>query len=443
MVIAGLAFPGAQAQTLIELATPHVQAAEKSRDTQKLWGRIGGSEAERASARILHDQLKPYVDRVTLEDFTFNAHRPDNWKLETDSGLLFTSAMPAPFDARFPLDTPLNEVVNVTGHDDWTIAKDKWAFAEAKMPYGPARTSVRIDLLYQKAIAAGSTGFIFSLPTPPGQWQVVVPVDKPYSKPDTFFENSIRPIPSFCIDAEDGARLKEAIETNKKLSSAFSYPSDIQQQALNTVGYLEGSRKTTILLMAHLDSFFTGACDDATGLAVLVDLARRLSKIPKEQRNVSFIFAGISAHHDEAAGMHELIASDPERYASIESVILLEHLDAQHGDMSGKAKWPRNLNNYRAAYVGDEDWPEIHNPVSKLVTNTGLMTAPVTFRESCIADLFIVCGDKKIFCLMQSPPFYHTNHDTLDKISEEGLQNASDFHWELLKEMKYITPLEN
>jgi hypothetical protein len=54
-------------------------------------------------------------------------------------------------------------------------------------------------------------------------------------------------------------------------------------------------------------------------------------------------------------------------------------------------------------------------------------------EDSCVADLVVICGQMKMFCLMATPPFYHTNRDTLDKISARGLQNAVDFHLALMK----------
>ena len=38
----------------------------------------------------------------------------------------------------------------------------------------------------------------------------------------------------------------------------------------------------------------------------------------------------------------------------------------------------------------------------------------------------MTCGNVKSFCLMNARPIYHTDHDTLDKISRAGLEAAVD-----------------
>ena len=52
---------------LLEVARTHVEISERTQGDTQLWGRVGGSGAERASARLLRDQLRPYLEDVKLE----------------------------------------------------------------------------------------------------------------------------------------------------------------------------------------------------------------------------------------------------------------------------------------------------------------------------------------------------------------------------------------
>ena len=45
----------------------------------------------------------------------------------------------------------------------------------------------------------------------------------------------------------------------------------------------------------------------------------------------------------------------------------------------------------------------------------------------------------KSFCLMNTPPFYHTDHDTLDRISAAGIRNAVNLHSMLFSRLKLIS----
>ena len=78
--------------------------------------------------------------------------------------------------------------------------------------------------------------------------------------------------------------------------------------------------------------------------------------------------------------------------------------------------------------------------LDELAIETGLMTKAPRVVRACIADLFVVCDQLKPFTLIQSAPYYHTNHDTMDKLSEAGLQAAVEFHMRLLEATGSIAP---
>jgi hypothetical protein len=54
--------------------------------------------------------------------------------------------------------------------------------------------------------------------------------------------------------------------------------------------------------------------------------------------------------------------------------------------------------------------------------------------------LLVICGELPSFCLIQAPPYYHTDHDTIDKISRAGMEAAVDFHMRLFEVIKALTP---
>lgn len=428
----------AQTPDLLEIASAHVRVAEGSRDGAKLWGRIG--EGEIASGQLLIEQLRPFTDSIEAVAYTSKTPRLHEWELKSSGGTLLESAVPAPFDGRFPETSPEAEIVFVESDDAWNKVAGKWAYLEAKMAFSPADTSVRKEKLYNKAVEHGAAGFIFSLPTPPGTWRAVVPVDKPFAQIEQKYVNGAQPIQAFVIDSDDGARLKSAIEHGEKISARISYSTERSFDGVNVVGTIKGQGETRVALLAHLDSFFCGANDDASGLAVMVGLAQRLHALPKTARFADFDFIALGGHHNSAAGIRDLLAKRPDLFAEADAFILLEHLDCQPGAEGAAAGWPTPLNDFRTAYVGPDGWPEAETALPELVRVTGLMTkAPQILRE-CIADLFVVCGQAKVFCLISAPPYYHTDHDTLDKLSRVGLENAVEFHMRLLRATGAIAP---
>ncbi|MBL8176209.1 MAG: M28 family peptidase [Bryobacterales bacterium] len=412
------------------IAARHTAIAE--RDTRAgIWGRIGGSPAEHLSAAVLHDQLQSILPQVKLEEFAFEAHRALDWSLQVDGAPLRT-AMPAPFEARFPDGGRTAKIVHIAPDGDWSSAKDKWAFVSSSATSSTAFNIVRENLLYQKAVAAQAAGLIFALPTPKSsRWRSVVPVDKPYAVKDERYPGGLRPIPCFAIDSIDGALAAGAATATASIT--YSRPSKLTGR--NVVGYLPGSSDHATGIMCHIDSFFTGAIDNASGIAAMVGVAESLARLPRGARRTAFYFLGLSAHHDEAAGMRDWVARDRGRFARVRHLVLLEHVDAIDSEEGRTAGWPMPLNNQRTAYLGSEGWPEVRALLPNLVRESGVMTVDPKMQDSCIADLFVTCGQVKSFCLMNAPPYYHTDHDTIDRISESGIRNAATFHNLLLAKL--------
>lgn len=445
---AGLAWhpSGAASLDWKEVAAAHVRIAEKTRQPNTFWGRVGGSAAERESARLCARQLRPFVKTATTERFQFTAHRTATWVFRSGERT-FPSAMPAPFDARFP-DAEVEgeevegELVAAQPGADWAPHRGKWIFVAGEQGRAVANTIVREKLLYQKAVAAGAIGFVFSVATPADDtWQCVVPVDKAYAVKDERYPDGRRPIPCFCVDSRDGLQLLRTA----RLRAHVQYQKALVHLAENAVGILPGSSPGTshsrrgIAIMCHLDSFFSGACDNATGIATMIGIARRLAALPSPARKADFHFLGLAAHHDAGAGMRAFLDRDPARSRSIGQMILIEHTDVLDLPMAKQAGWPLPLNDQRTAYLGPDGWPEVKSALGRLVRASGLMAKDPQTQDACIADLYVNCGKVKSFCLMNAPPIYHTNHDTLEWISAGGIERAVDFHVRVLGEIGAIS----
>ena len=339
--------------------------------------------------------------------------------------------MPTPFDARFPDGMVRAALQPILGESDWNKARGKFAFVEAKMQMSVYRNSVREGSLYKRAVDSGAAGLIFSLPMRPGRWRAVAPIDKAYAVRDETYPDKRRPISCFVVDAADGAAL--AVNGSSPIEAQINYEPRTTREALNVVAYLAGQHRSRVVIFNHLDSFFSGANDNASGIATTVGLARRIASLPVERRLADFYFVGLAAHHDGGEGMRAFRARQPRRYASLSQAILIEHTDALGGSEAKAAGWPESFNNQRQAYLGSKGWPELKATLADLVLRSRVMTTAPQTTDACIGDLLVICGELPSFCLIQGPPYYHTDHDTMDKISRSGIEAAVDFHFRLLE----------
>ncbi len=343
--------------------------------------------------------------------------------------------MPAPFEARFPDGKISARLEAVEPDGDWSRAKGKWAFVRSGATTSTAFNIVREKLLYQRAVAVGAAGLLFALPTAKGsRWKSVVPVDKPYAVKDERYAGGLRPIPCFSVDSVDGS----LVAKGREVTASIRYAAVEKHTGRNVVGFLPGSSDSAAGVMCHIDSFFTGAIDNASGMAAMVGMAESLARLPRSARKCGFYFLGLSAHHDEAAGMRDWVGRDARRFARVKQLFLLEHVDAIDSEEGRQAGWAMPLNNQRVAYLGSEGWPQVRALLPELVRASGVMTVDPKMQDACIADLFVTCGKVKSFCLMNAPPYYHTDHDTIERIGETGLRNAAAFHTMLLAKLGLV-----
>ncbi len=243
LLLAALA-PSAPAN-LRDVASVHVAIAEQDQGRRQVWGRIGGTAPEHESAAALAKQLSPFLPKIGIEPFQFKAHRASAWEANA-GGKLLETAMPAPFEARFPDRETSAPIEPVDPDGDWRRVSGKWAFVNSVATTSTAFNIVREKLLYQRAVEHGAAGLLFSLPTPrTSRWKSVVPVDKPYAVKDERYPGGLRPIPCFS--------------------------------------------------MCHTDSFFTGACENPSGIEAMVGLAEALARLPARTRKPDFYFLGLSS----------------------------------------------------------------------------------------------------------------------------------------------------
>ena len=100
---------------------------------------------------------------------------------------------------------------------------------------------------------------------------------------------------------------------------------------------LPGTSDEDMIIMAHHDSFYEGALDNASGMAVMIGLAEYYSKIPREQRRRTLKFVTTSGHHVGSAGTKWMHDNRDTFLAKTALMINCEHVSAiqMHWDRFG------------------------------------------------------------------------------------------------------------
>ena len=93
-------------------------------------------------------------------------------------------------------------------------------------------------------------------------------------------------------------------------------------------GTLPGSTDESIIVLAHMDAYYDGALDNASGLSVMVSMAEHFSKVPRAQRRRSMVFVGTAGHHVGSPNSPYLRDQRADLIAKTALIINCEHVSA-------------------------------------------------------------------------------------------------------------------
>jgi Zn-dependent M28 family amino/carboxypeptidase len=108
----------------------------------------------------------------------------------------------------------------------------------------------------------------------------------------------------------------------------------------NVVATIPGQSASRIIINAHADGYFQAGDDNASGLAVMIGLARYFAKQPQPKHTLMFVASG--GHHGPGNGPASLVAAHPELKDGTVLILNLEHV-AYLDVVRGKTRAPTNI----------------------------------------------------------------------------------------------------
>jgi Zn-dependent M28 family amino/carboxypeptidase len=248
------------------------------------------------------------------------------------------------------------------------------------------------------------------------------------------------------VGGEDGWFLEQVIGKaanagvldRLKMTLALAADEQSGLTSANGVATIPGQSRQRIIVNAHADGYFQGGDDNASGLAVLVGLARYFAKQPAPKHTLMFVASG--GHHGPGNGPGALVAAHPELKDGTVIVINLEHV-AYLDVVRGKTRAANN-----SGMVWETSVTESAKAVG--VTNESPFVVDLWKRASrCFGVATYqsasagVPGDLggyralgvPMTQMIQSGTFYHSSGDVYKAVPAEALERAARFHAFLLK----------
>ena len=202
-------------------------------------------------------------------------------------------------------------------------------------------------------------------------------------------------------------------------------------------GVLPGTTTEDIVIMAHHDSYFYGALDNASGMSVMLGLAEYFSKIPASQRRRTLRFVTTSGHHAGSLGTAWLHANRGTALANTVLAINCEHVSSTQTYYDRNAPVLRqsdNIDSRRWWVNGSSRLASIAQGAWKMFG----VTTYDTMENNASGDMRAMDRDVPSIQLIESPVYYHTDHDVPDVVPAAGLEAVARAYAKIIDQVNTL-----
>ncbi len=246
-------------------------------------------------------------------------------------------------------------------------------------------------------------------------------------------------MPIFMLGNQDGTVIRQMIEQDQSPRLRFRLAVELRTglKTASVWGVLPGSTDENIAVMAHTDSFFEGAMDNASGMATLVALAEHYAKIPKNQRRRTMTFFTTSAHHSPSgnnASIRWIHNNMKQMWSKTALLVNCEHTAQVATFLVGDTLYGSNQVSARRWFVGGSD--QLKTIVMKDFKDYGmaLFSRPEPRPGGELGQVFT---DAPSFHIIDQI-VYHTDMDTLNAVPAAGLEQSAHVFAKIIDDVNKV-----
>ena len=243
-------------------------------------------------------------------------------------------------------------------------------------------------------------------------------------------------IPAFSVGFDDGTALRELIERGgAKLQMKLAVDTLPGLRDASVWGELPGTTDEDIIVMAHHDAYFQGALDNASGMATMVGLAEYFSTIPKAQRRRTIKFVTTSGHHNGSLGV-KWMHDNKDTFLAKTALLL----NCEHVSVTQTYYWGPN---FRRSDQTDARrwWVFGSDKLAETALNAYRTFGVAVYHEmepNASGDMGQASLDAPSVQMIESPAFYHTDHDTPEVVPVSGLEAVGRAYAKLIDEVNKL-----
>jgi hypothetical protein len=235
-------------------------------------------------------------------------------------------------------------------------------------------------------------------------------------------------VPTFEVGMDDGYALRDLIgnaSADKPAHVRVKLDLDMTPNLKTGMvwGSLAGTTDETIYVMAHLDGWFEGGTDNASGVATMLGLAEYFAKIPKEKRRRTLVFLGGTGHHNGANATGTwLLNHRDEVFSKTALFINAEHTSSVQTYLFGEAI--RQANNYTGLmwYAGGPTRPKLQDLSVKAFRDFGVVTYATPELASPPGEMSALWPYVPTVAGQDYHTYFHSDQESAETVPWTGLQ---------------------
>jgi hypothetical protein len=397
------------------------------------WGRNVGTQGHVEAEDWLEGYFRQYGLRdVRRQSFDLGPQWiPSSWDISFSAGgrtFSLASARPPEDGASTPPEGLEYELVWVgQGSDADYLGRDVRGKAvvvqDIPLP-GDIRHTLALEGVLERAVEKGAAavGIVYGISDNFAAWQPT------------------GDLPGFNLGYEDGMRIRELLGQGDRVTVRIRLQAVMVEglTAASVWGTLPGRSDEEVLVIAHLDAFFQGASDNASGLAVMIGLLDYYAHVPQSERPRTIRFLGSVGHHS-GPGTSWLAENAATALANTVFAINLEHVAITRAKYWGPRLRPMNA-------VSPMRWWVNGSPRALDV----VLDAFQRFNVGVTADMDPGASGEmgriaRLVPSMQvitSPEIKHTEQDTPEWVPAVGLEQIARAYAKIIDGLGELTRAE-
>ncbi len=244
--------------------------------------------------------------------------------------------------------------------------------------------------------------------------------------------------PTVTITPDEANLIRDQLDEGRAVSLHLRLATEEREglKTGNIWGVLPGASEEQMLIMAHTDAFFEGAMDNASGLAMMLDIARHYAGVVQAQRPRTLVFLTTPDHHHGSEGIHWV--RDNYDWSKVALIVNAEHPSQTLLYSLDAGMMTANEVSARRWYVGGSD------ALRELIRRTFREFGVATYHKSEVSP-----GGELSQIYMKAPSFhiidhviYHTTLDTADLVPAWGLEAATRAFLKIIDSVNKMTRQE-